>query len=110
MPVSNDNKDRLIAILIFLVTNSNWDWTPIIANNYINRSGLDPDQIERREITMKEVTLTKKVKCQVCKERTAKFDGKTINGPWAYMCIDCFIDLGVGLGTGKGQAIKYTDN
>lgn len=32
-------------------------------------------------------------------------DGKTKYGPWAIMCPDCFIEFGVGLGTGLGQ--KY---
>ena len=30
-------------------------------------------------------------------------DGKTVYGPWANMCIPCHIDVGCGLGTGRGQ-------
>ena len=30
-------------------------------------------------------------------------DGKTVFGPWAIMCLNCYRDKGVGLGTGKGQ-------
>ena len=30
-------------------------------------------------------------------------DGKTIVGPWALMCPQCFLNLGIGLGTGRGQ-------
>jgi len=30
-------------------------------------------------------------------------DGKTQMGPWAKLCFVCWIDHGVGCGTGKGQ-------
>ena len=34
----------------------------------------------------------------------AKFDGRTVMGPWAYMCLDCWPKYGVGrLGLGYGQ-------
>jgi hypothetical protein len=39
-----------------------------------------------------------------CGEKAA-FDGKTVYGPWAYMCESHFADVGVGLGTGKGQRL-----
>lgn len=35
----------------------------------------------------------------------ALYDGKTIHGPWAYMCAEHFRLYGVGLGTGKGQRL-----
>jgi hypothetical protein len=35
----------------------------------------------------------------------AAYDGKTIHGPWAYMCEGCFKMFGVGLGTGRGQRL-----
>ena len=35
----------------------------------------------------------------------AEYDGRTISGPWAYMCEECFVRFGVGLGTGKGQRL-----
>ena len=35
----------------------------------------------------------------------AKYDGKTKVGSWAYMCQECFEELGVGLGIGKGQVL-----
>jgi hypothetical protein len=35
----------------------------------------------------------------------AKYDGKTTQGPWAYMCQACFDEHGVGLGTGLGQRL-----
>ena len=37
----------------------------------------------------------------------ADYDGKTIRGPWANMCQECFDDWGVGLGTGKGQKFIF---
>jgi hypothetical protein len=40
---------------------------------------------------------------------TAHYDGKTIEGPWAYMCEDCFRDYGIGLGTGRGQRLVVRD-
>lgn len=33
----------------------------------------------------------------------AHYDGKTREGPWAYMCDLCFQSRGRGLGLGKGQ-------
>lgn len=33
-------------------------------------------------------------------------DGKTTNGPWANMCLNCARVNGVGLGMGRGQ--EYT--
>jgi len=43
--------------------------------------------------------------CQLCHEAiTDSFiDGRTIQGPWGYMCLRCHREHGVGLGTGKGQ-------
>ena len=38
------------------------------------------------------------------KDHRAFVDGKTIHGPWALMCIECYPDHGVGLGVGKGQS------
>lgn len=35
----------------------------------------------------------------------AVVDGKTSMGPWAFMCEECFMDYGVGLGTGAGQRL-----
>lgn len=47
--------------------------------------------------------------CDLCKSKgeqvQAVYDGKTIHGPWAYMCEDHFGALGVGLGTGRGQRL-----
>lgn len=35
----------------------------------------------------------------------AAYDGKTVQGPWANMCEECFGTHGVGLGTGRGQRL-----
>ncbi len=43
-------------------------------------------------------------KCDVC-GKPAMYDAKTIHGPWAYLCQNCFKEVGVGLGLGKGQKI-----
>jgi hypothetical protein len=51
-------------------------------------------------------TLREKVKCDFC-GLTANYDGKTILGPWSYMCKRCFINEGMGLGIGRGQEINY---
>lgn len=53
-----------------------------------------------------EVKMSSKKKCDFC-GALAKYDGKTITGPWANMCDDCFGEHGVGLGTGKGQKLIY---
>jgi hypothetical protein len=47
-------------------------------------------------------------KCDFC-DRTAVVDGKTVFGPWAYMCIKHYQDFGVGLGLGKGQVLVVED-
>jgi hypothetical protein len=33
----------------------------------------------------------------------AAYDGKTVMGPWAYMCEAHFVKYGICLGTGQGQ-------
>lgn len=35
----------------------------------------------------------------------AEYDGATTIGPWAYMCGECFMLYGQGLGTGVGQRL-----
>lgn len=47
-------------------------------------------------------------KCDICKRLLKRFfvDGRTKMGPWAIMCLSCYRELGVGIGTGKGQ--KYS--
>lgn len=48
------------------------------------------------------------VHCDVCSlPLTDTFvDGKTIFGPWGKLCLNCHGNVGVGLGTGKGQKYK----
>ena len=45
--------------------------------------------------------------CDFCSERgthrLAEYDGKTVFGPWANMCVPHFRQHGVGTGLGKGQ-------
>ena len=43
-------------------------------------------------------------KCDFC-DRPAEYDGKTRDGPWAYMCERDFKIHGIGLGTGMGQRL-----
>lgn len=47
--------------------------------------------------------------CDLCKSQglqvEAVYDGKTVHGPWAYMCENHFGAMGVGLGTGRGQRL-----
>ncbi len=43
-------------------------------------------------------------KCDFCSFR-ARYDGKTTQGPWAYMCGGHFLTDGVGLGMGRGQRL-----
>lgn len=35
----------------------------------------------------------------------AVYDAKTIWGPWAAMCEQCYLDYGIGLGLGLGQRL-----
>jgi len=46
--------------------------------------------------------------CDVCGdgETLAKYDGKTIMGPWAMMCPEHFKVYGLGLGLGVGQKLE----
>lgn len=43
--------------------------------------------------------------CDLCHDAitTAFIDGKTVMGPWANMCRECFVEHGVGIGQGQGQ-------
>ncbi len=55
-----------------------------------------------------QVEVTELPKCDICGD-TAKYDGRTIHGPWANMCQTHFDVNGVGLGTGKGQRLVLAD-
>lgn len=58
-----------------------------------------------------EAEVSKLPDCDICKyddgvTTTAAYDGKTKQGPWAFMCEAHFNSHGVGLGTGTGQLLK----
>jgi len=58
----------------------------------------------------KEVKVSSYPICDICKHERhvqilARYDGKTIFGPWANMCTECFTSYGIGLGTGLGQKL-----
>ena len=46
--------------------------------------------------------------CDICMSKISDMfiDGRTVYGPWANMCPACYQQVGVGLGTGKGQKYK----
>ena len=47
-----------------------------------------------------------KATCDFCQREVSKWvDGRTVLGPWANMCQECYKTKGVGLGIGKGQLI-----
>jgi hypothetical protein len=63
---------------------------------------------------MYEATLSTRPDCDVHKHDLgetvpAYYDGKTVMGPWAYMCESCFQRVGVGLGLGRGQRLVVRD-
>lgn len=39
----------------------------------------------------------------------AFYDGRTVDGRWAFMCKVCFVQYGTGLGTGSGQRLIVAD-
>lgn len=49
-----------------------------------------------------ELKVAKFPQCDMC-SGIARYDGRTVMGPWAYMCEKCFNIYGFGLGLGKGQ-------
>lgn len=44
-------------------------------------------------------------KCDFCGTENPDIivDGRTKSGPWAWMCLEDFLEKGVGLGIGRGQ-------
>ena len=52
--------------------------------------------------------------CDFCamenKKVLAEYDAKTTLGPWANLCLAHFEWHGVGLGTGRGQKLIYTNS
>lgn len=47
-------------------------------------------------------------KCDFCTQK-ARYEGKTTQGPWAYMCGAHYSIYGMGLGLGVGQYLKLRD-
>jgi len=47
--------------------------------------------------------------CDLCSRPLSDkaYDGRTIHGPWAWMCPTCFTANGTGLGLGYGQAYQF---
>ncbi len=60
---------------------------------------------------MEETLLKDKVKCDVpgCQKR-AEYDSKTKFGGWAYLCDNCYRQLGLPLGLGTAQKIIYKED
>jgi len=58
---------------------------------------------------MKETEVDIENGCNYCGTPFKRFkvDGKTISGPWAWMCLSCFELKGNGLGVGRGQLYQY---
>jgi hypothetical protein len=58
---------------------------------------------------MEQVTVPTLPNCDFCAQNglvtVARYDGKTVYGPWAAMCHRHFQRYGKGLGTGKGQRL-----
>ena len=58
----------------------------------------------------REVNVPEFPPCDFCKregrQRPAQYDGKTVFGPWAYMCETHYQRYGIGLGLGRGQRLK----
>lgn len=58
-----------------------------------------------------QVTVASLPECDLCKSEgkppeQASYDGKTVFGPWAFMCESHWLLVGVGqLGTGYGQKL-----
>lgn len=59
-------------------------------------------------MSLTEVKVAKLPKCDFC-NLPAKYDGKTLQGYWAYMCEAhhrCFGVLGLGIGKGQRLIVK----
>ena len=58
-------------------------------------------------VSVKKWSGSEPVKCDLCGEPFVLYfiDGRTSNGPWGLMCVECHAEHGVGLGLGRGQ--KY---
>lgn len=50
------------------------------------------------------VTVRSLPACAVCGQ-TARYDARTKQGPWAYLCEGHYRAFGIGLGPGRGQRL-----
>lgn len=66
--------------------------------NTMNKKLTEP-QADSRVATVSELP-----KCDFC-DGTARYDGATNLGPWAFMCQTDWLAHGIGLGLGKGQLL-----
>ena len=82
---------------IDLATQEDIERYPIIFKKFVRES-------ENPAKPHTEVKVPYLPKCDFCSAK-AQYDGKTGNGPWAYMCRMHFVEFGVGLGLGKGQRL-----
>lgn len=57
-----------------------------------------------------EIKMLEIPKCDFCREKDAVYDGKTKQGPWAYMCEYDMTSYGLGLGLGLGQKLIKIGN
>jgi len=54
--------------------------------------------------------LDRRPSCSMCgAERSAVADAKTMQGPWGYLCMGCFVQNAYGLGIGRGQFLLCGD-
>ena len=62
---------------------------------------------ERSALPHTEVEVTRIGNCDVNElHGQAAYDAKTVFGPWAYLCEECFEHVGTGLGLGRGQRLR----
>jgi hypothetical protein len=50
--------------------------------------------------------------CDLCNKKIDNcfIDGKTKMGPWGIMCLECYLNKGIGLGLGLGQLYIKNNN
>lgn len=61
-----------------------------------------PDNQSKRRIRY----INPPTECDICHgpfKNDCFYDAQTVKGCWANMCMECFHNYSVGLGTGKGQ-------
>jgi hypothetical protein len=72
------------------------------------------DVVDHKHPSPKVVKASAPNLCDICRGtlRTGSsfFDGKTVTGPWAWMCSVCFGRHGIGIGTGRGQKYNSKTN